>query len=93
MVKPLLDGTQQMILVVIESGIQKAEDILQIYLHLVLLIQSGILLYSPNPLPMAFKANSPLGLFPFPTLVTVWHLMESFHLLSPSRLEWPKVVF
>ena len=62
--------------------------------YLKLLIQSGILPYSPNSLPMASKPNSTHGLLISSTLeADVWHLMGSFHLLSLSRLECSKAVF
>ena len=58
------------------------------------LMQSDIPPYSPNSLPMVFKANSTHGLLTLSVLVAnVWHSTESFHLLSLSRLECPKAVF
>ena len=65
-----------------------------LWTNLVLLIQSGILPYFPNCLPLASKANSTHGLLTSSALVAkVWLFPESFHLLSLSRLECPKAVF
>ena len=59
--------------------------------HLVLLIQSGILPYSPNSLPLASKLNSTHGLLTSSTLVdNMWLSTESVHLLSLLRLEYPQ---
>ena len=44
-------------------------------------------------LPKASKAYSILGLLTSILIINMWHLMESFNLLSLTRLEFPKAVF
>ena len=60
----------------------------------VLLTQSGTLPCSPNSLPMVSKAISTHGSQTFsPVTANVQHLMEFFHPLFLSRLEFLKAVF
>ena len=48
---------------------------------------------SPNSLPVASKANSIHDLMTSSSLVAfVWHSMESFHLITLSRMECTKAV-